>query len=95
MQDRPSLDAVTLGVVSAASGLTLTREQLEAAVAFSDAMRDDLERIRAVPLEFTGRVVTPFDALAWIDNGGQGSPFAANADDANADGAAKADAADG
>lgn len=76
MDNRPSLDAATLGAIAAAAGVPLRAEHLEAAIAFNDAMRDDLERLRSVPLTFVGPLVTPLDAIAWIENGGRGSPFA-------------------
>lgn len=76
MSSNPSLDAATLGAIAAAAGVKLSPEHLDAAVAFNEAMREDLERLRSVPLAFVGRLATPLDALAWIENGGRGSPFA-------------------
>ncbi len=48
----------------------LTDERLAAAVAVHQAMRPDLEALRAVPLPYLEPVSEPASALAWLERGG-------------------------
>jgi MFS transporter, DHA1 family, multidrug resistance protein len=51
--------------------LDLTEPEIEAAHAMHVRYRDELERLRAVRLQYLPPYVEPATALAWIERGGR------------------------
>lgn len=70
------LDEAAVLAISASRGMSLSPEHVAGVVSFNDALRDDLARLRAMPLPYTGAVPLPSDALTWIENGGRRSSCA-------------------
>jgi MFS transporter, DHA1 family, multidrug resistance protein len=60
-----------LAVFAANQDITLAPERLAQAYDTHARSRHDLERLRALPLPFTGEVSEPATATAWIANGGR------------------------
>lgn len=63
-------DADFLSLALAEQGLELTPERLELVRAGHERLRPAREALRAVPLAFTGAVVEPASAQAWVERGG-------------------------
>jgi hypothetical protein len=61
----------TLTALARDRGLTLTPERLHAARDFHAMFRDELDRLRAVELDFLPPYIEPQTAVRWIENGGR------------------------
>lgn len=66
---QPTID--TLRAIAADRGLAISDERLEPAVAMHAKFRPELERLRAVRLDFVPSYIEPATALQWIQNGGR------------------------
>lgn len=61
----------TLRAIAADRGLAIPQERLEPAVTMHAKFRSELERLRAVRLDFVPSYIEPATALQWIQNGGR------------------------
>lgn len=57
--------------IAADRGLQIERERLLAALEMHAKFRHELDRLRAVKLEFLPPYIEPATALQWIENGGR------------------------
>jgi hypothetical protein len=66
---RPALEL--LAALAEDRGLDLSDAELEAAHAMHVRYRSELDRLRAVRLQYLPPYVEPASALAWIERGGR------------------------
>ena len=66
---RPTIE--TFRAFAADRGLDIEPERLVAALEMHVKFRDELDRLRAVPLEFLPPYIEPATAVRWIENGGR------------------------
>jgi hypothetical protein len=57
--------------IAADRGLELPPDQLEAALDMHAKFRSELDRLRAVRLDYVPDYIEPATALQWIQNGGR------------------------
>ena len=57
--------------IAADRGLELSAESLEAALEMHAKFRPELDRLRAVRLDYVPSYIEPATALQWIQNGGR------------------------
>ncbi len=57
--------------IAADRGLELPEDRLEAALEMHAKFRPELDRLRAVRLEYVPSYIEPATALQWIQNGGR------------------------
>ena len=67
--ERPSM--ATLRAIAEDRGIELDDQQLAAARAMHVKFRSELEKLRAVQLEYLPPYIEPATALQWIENGGR------------------------
>jgi hypothetical protein len=67
--DRPAM--ATLRAIAEDRGINLDDQQLVAARAMHVKFRGELEKLRAVRLEYLPPYIEPANALQWIENGGR------------------------
>jgi hypothetical protein len=60
-----------LSAIATDRGLTLTRDQLLAALEMHARFRGELDHLRAVQFEYLPPYIEPATALQWIENGGR------------------------
>jgi hypothetical protein len=61
----------TLRAIAADRGIELDDSQLEAARTMHAKFRGELDRLRAVRLDYLPPYIEPATALQWIENGGR------------------------
>jgi hypothetical protein len=66
---QPTADS--LRAIAADRGLDVAADRLQAALEMHAKFRPELDRLRAVRLEYVPSYIEPATALQWIQNGGR------------------------